>query len=250
MRIDCPSCSAQIAVTPLDRYARCDYCHSFLRIDLGESLAKTTYQVTVTPGRIPSILKRALIGHDLNREFQIRKIDLEYYPFWRFQWKQTTRFAVAASEVDKKLGEYTFRTGTQEFFHPESIENARIIEPDIFLENALENLDDLPEDTAGEEMVPALIYAPFYRVIFTYGTSDYHAWVSGAQAQVIFQDVPASPALVMNQSFAVTAALIFLAYGAVTFLAVQFTHSLPAALTANVGLTFLLHAWLKKVLLR
>jgi len=250
MRIDCPSCSAQLELNPVDRFARCEYCDSFLRIDLGESLTKTTYQVSLSPSHIPSLLKRALLQHELNEDFRITKLALFYFPFWRFQWKHFSRYGIASSQVARNLKEFAFKTGTQEFFDPKSIENAEIIEPDIFLENALKSIDDLPENADRNEMHPGLIYVPFYKVLFDYGSTNYHVWVAANQRQVIFEDIPASPALVMNQSFAITATIVFAAYTAITFLSIQFTHSLPATLTANVGLTFLLHAWLKRILLK
>jgi len=123
------------------------------------------------------------------------------------------------------------------------------MEPDVFLDSALAVLKNENEFDL-ENLNITLLFIPFYRLSFTYGTEQFVAFISAHKARVLYNELPGGSSLVLDSSFAITATTVLSFYTVLTLCLILATKRVSIALLGCFGLTFFLYKWISKILLR
>ncbi|MBN1551926.1 hypothetical protein JW979_10670, partial [bacterium] len=236
-------------IQPTDQYLRCKYCHSMMCINLGESLLKTTFTIKIDEDSLLGIIKKTLRDHDLLETFTLNSVHLFYFPYWQFQSSHKTFYIPAASTTYRTIETYSVEPGEIRFYSQDIQESASSVNPDVFLETALETLHDQMIDTV-EDVKASLIYIPFYSVFIKYGDRNYTLHIPAHSGTVLMTDLLPPPSLNLYRSLRLSALIIFFFYVFLTFGAINLSGRLSIAFITCVLASFVFYKWLKKSIVR
>ncbi len=247
MKVLCLHCKCDVDIKPSDRSLSCPHCHTFLSIERGESIQKATFPVRIPRSMVAGLLKRSLAENRLGEACHLDTLTLVYFPYWKLQGGQRVYGWPAAETVEYGLNSYELRPcETEIWVEPESGTD-EIVPPDIYWASIWESRRG-NDPGAEEDGILSLIYIPFYRVRFHYGTQVVTAYVEACSGSVQFNRLlPAS--FQRNRAFAVVAVLVLGAYGCLTFLLLQLTGMVFPAVIGCLFISLLFYPWLRKIVL-
>ena len=202
MELDCPQCGAGLPLDPFRSFLGCPYCGSSHYIELEASLRHYLVRPIIREEAARAALPGWLAGRRIKRSVTVRSTELAYIPFWQIA-SGLTAYAIPAASLTFFEGQDIFEIkGDLRFFSPEAIgEGADVLDPDLFLEGALERLRDLGHP-AGEGTEIRLIHVPFFRLTYDAGGESYTALVDGLWGRVYGEPPPPAVAHAEGRSFA------------------------------------------------
>lgn len=206
MEVNCTQCGGAVTIKEYQGLAKCSYCGSSLYLDINEGIIHLIARPKITQKEIPISLQTFLQKKERKGNFNIKKINLLFWPFWQtIDMNSNSIISSASSSAITDLENASILGAESEPFN-ENIAGGNHIEPPI------ESVYDFLIKSGIKAQKVKLLHLPFYQVIYSYGDMEYEIWIDAISGQIFADYLPPTFAKEKDKLYLKLTALIFVVY--------------------------------------
>lgn len=232
MEVKCTQCGGAVTIKEHQGLAKCSYCGSSLYLDINEGIIHLIARPKLTQKEIPISIQTFLQKKERKGNFNIKQINLLFWPFWQtVDMNGKVNHYPASSSALTDLENANITAVESEPFS-EDIASGNYVEPPI------ESVYDFLIKSGQKVQKVKLLHIPFYQVIYTYGEGEYEIWINAVSGQLFADDLPPAFAKEKDKLYLKLVALIFGVYFLIALLVQNGEIAVILMLIASIPLHF------------
>ena len=146
------------------------------------------------------LIEKHLFEHQIDNGIQWLETAAVTLPFWEIVADGKPLYQPAVSITDSELARVGPSPGQRQILDPHASASASLQLPDVYSDSAVQALKGKGL-LQGEPGAISLVYAPFFKVGYSYMKKNYAAWVDASSGEVLAEIVPSPPDLQLDRKF-------------------------------------------------